>query len=87
MQKPLKEKYRSDPEAAVVTLSAQGRVGEGLTCKVETGKALVAAGLQSASSSMSPEQAEAPLPPVAGSPPEQPAADQGRLSGYRCSTS
>jgi len=33
-QKPIKEKYRSDPDAAVVTLSAQGRIGEGLTCKV-----------------------------------------------------
>ena len=48
MQKPFKEKYRSDPAAAVITLSAQGRIGEGLTCKVETGKALVAAGLHPA---------------------------------------
>jgi uncharacterized OsmC-like protein len=45
LQKPFKEKYRSSPDAALITLRAQGRIGEGLTCKVETGKALVAAGL------------------------------------------
>ena len=45
LQKPYKDKYRSAPEAAHITLRAQGRIGEGLTCKVETGKALVAAGL------------------------------------------
>ena len=49
LQKPLKEKYRRAPDAALVTLRAQGRIGEGLTCKVETGKALVAAGLHPAS--------------------------------------
>ena len=48
MQKPFKDKYRSAPEAAHITLRAQGRIGEGLTCKVETGKALVAAGLHPA---------------------------------------
>lgn len=48
LQKPYKEKYRSEPEAALITLRAQGRLGEGLTCKVETGKALVAAGLHPA---------------------------------------
>ena len=48
MQKPYKEQYRSAPEAAQITLRAQGRIGEGLTCKVETGKALVAAGLHPA---------------------------------------
>ncbi|MFN8456089.1 MAG: OsmC family protein [Anaerolineae bacterium] len=48
LQAPLKEKYRAEPETALVTLRAQGRVGEGLTCKVETGKALVAAGLHPA---------------------------------------
>jgi uncharacterized OsmC-like protein len=43
MQAPLKERYRAAPEAALVTLRAQGRLGrEGLTCKVETGRALVA---------------------------------------------
>ena len=48
LQKPFKDKYRSEPEAAHITLHAQGRIGEGLTCKVETGKALVAAGLHPA---------------------------------------
>jgi uncharacterized OsmC-like protein len=48
LQKPLKDRYRDAPGAALVTLSAQGRIGEGLTCKVETGKALVAAGLHPA---------------------------------------
>jgi len=48
LQKPLKEKYRTSPEAALVTLRAQGRIGAGLTCKVETGKALAAAGLHPA---------------------------------------
>jgi uncharacterized OsmC-like protein len=49
MQAPLKEKYRQQPGAALVTLKAQGRVGEGVTCKVETGRSLVAAGLHPAS--------------------------------------
>jgi uncharacterized OsmC-like protein len=49
MQAPLKERYRGAPEAALVTLRAQGRLGtEGLTCKVETGRALVEAGLHPA---------------------------------------
>ena len=48
LQKPYKEKYRNAPEAARISLRAQGRLGEGLTCKVETGKALVAAGLHPA---------------------------------------
>lgn len=49
LQKPFKDKYRNTPDAALITLRAQGRIGEGLTCKVETGKALVAAGLHPAS--------------------------------------
>src|SRR4026207_1323952 len=44
LQKPYKDKYRSAPEAAHITLRAQGRIGEGLTCKAETGKAQGAAG-------------------------------------------
>ena len=47
-QAPLKELYRATPDAALVTLRAQGRLGEGVTCKIETGKALVAAGLHPA---------------------------------------
>src|SRR6185369_8273579 len=48
LQSPLKERYREQPEAALVTLKAQGRLGEGVTCKVGTGKALVEAGLHPA---------------------------------------
>lgn len=48
LQAPLKQKYRENPPSAVVTLRAQSRLGEGITCKVETGKALVAAGLHPA---------------------------------------
>jgi len=48
IQVPLKERYRESPAAAMITLRAQGRVGEGVTCKLETGKALVAAGLHPA---------------------------------------
>jgi uncharacterized OsmC-like protein len=47
LQGPLKEKYRQDPRSAVVTLRAEGRA-TGLSCKVETGKALVEAGLHPA---------------------------------------
>ena len=45
MQAPLKERYREAPEAARVTLRAEGRLGEGVSCSIETGKALVVAGL------------------------------------------
>ncbi len=45
LQKPLKDRYRDHPGEAVVTLTAQGRMGEGVTCNVETGKALARAGL------------------------------------------
>lgn len=48
IQAPLKEQYRDAPEAALVTLRAEGRIGEGLSCKVETGKGLLIAGLHSA---------------------------------------
>jgi uncharacterized OsmC-like protein len=48
MQAPLKEQYRETPESALITLRAMGRLGGGVTCKVETGKALVAAGLHPA---------------------------------------
>ena len=48
IQAPLKERYKEQPAAALVTLKAQGRLGEGITCKVETGKALAAAGLHPA---------------------------------------
>jgi uncharacterized OsmC-like protein len=48
LQAPLKDKYRAEPAAALITLKAQGRIGEGITCKVETGRALVEAGLHPA---------------------------------------
>jgi uncharacterized OsmC-like protein len=48
LQAPLKERYRETPDAAMVTLRAQGRAGEGVTCKVETGKGLAIAGLHPA---------------------------------------
>jgi uncharacterized OsmC-like protein len=48
LQAPLKEKYRAQPDAAVVTLKAEGRIGEGLTCTIATGRALIEAGLHPA---------------------------------------
>lgn len=48
LQAPLKKKYEEDPGAALVTLRAEGQIGEGVTCRVETGKALVEAGLHPA---------------------------------------
>jgi uncharacterized OsmC-like protein len=48
IQAPLKDRYRESPQAAFVTLRAQGRAGEGVSCRVETGRALVEAGLHPA---------------------------------------
>ncbi len=48
LQAPLKEKYKSQPESAIITLTAQGKIGEGISCKVDTGRALVEAGLHPA---------------------------------------
>ena len=48
LQAPVKDRYREHPETASITLRAEGRIGEGITCRVETGKALVEAGLHSA---------------------------------------
>ena len=49
LQTPLKERYRAEPAAALVTLRARGRLGEaGVSCRVETGRALVEAGLHPA---------------------------------------
>ena len=48
LQAPLKNQYREKPESALVTLKAQGRIGEGVSCKIETGKALAEAGLHPA---------------------------------------
>src|ERR1700704_3216231 len=49
MQAPIKERYKSDPSAAIITLKAKGSIdGEGIACKVETGRALAMAGLHPA---------------------------------------
>ncbi len=48
LQTPIKARYRDDPDAAIITLKAQGAIGEGVTCSVETGRALVEAGLHPA---------------------------------------
>jgi uncharacterized OsmC-like protein len=48
LQAPLKDKYRNDPDSAFVTLRAEGRIGENISCKVATGRALVDAGLHPA---------------------------------------
>ena len=48
LQAPLKEKYREQPESAVITLKAKGKIGEGISCKVETGRAIIEAGLHPA---------------------------------------
>jgi uncharacterized OsmC-like protein len=50
LQQPLKDAYRSDPASAVITLRAWGELGaEGVSCSVETGRALAVAGLHPAS--------------------------------------
>ena len=48
IQAPLKAQYRQSSETALVTLRAEGRIGENITCKIETGKARVEAGLHPA---------------------------------------
>lgn len=48
LQAPIKDRYREQPKSALVTLRAEGKIGEGVTCNVQTGKALVEAGLHPA---------------------------------------
>src|SRR6476620_5944565 len=48
LQTPIKDRYKAQPGAALITLEAQGRLGEGVTCSVQTGKALATAGLHPA---------------------------------------
>jgi len=48
IQAPIKEKYREQPESALITLKAEGKIGECISCKVDTGRALVEAGLHPA---------------------------------------
>src|SRR4051794_8976356 len=49
IQSPLKERYQADPDAAMVTLSAEGTLGEGVSCSIDTGRAIAEAGLHPAS--------------------------------------
>lgn len=48
LQAPLKQQYKEQPQTAMVTLKAQAKMGEGITCKIATGRALVEAGLHPA---------------------------------------
>jgi uncharacterized OsmC-like protein len=48
LQAPIKERYRTEPKSAMITLRAEGKIGEGVTCNVQTGTALVEAGLHPA---------------------------------------
>lgn len=48
IQAPIKQQYKEDPDAAVITLKANGKIGEGITCKVDTGAAIAEAGLHPA---------------------------------------
>ena len=48
LQATIKEKYKNQPESSVFTLKAEGKVGEGISCNIETGKALIKAGLHPA---------------------------------------
>jgi uncharacterized OsmC-like protein len=48
LQAPLKQKYREQPQAAHITLKARGRIGEGITCQLETGRASAQTGLHPA---------------------------------------
>ena len=48
LQAPLKEKYHQQPQSAIITLKAEGKIGEDISCNVETGRAMVKAGLHPA---------------------------------------
>jgi len=48
LQAPLKQQYKDTPETAIITLKANGRIGEGVTCSVDTGRAIAEAGLHPA---------------------------------------
>jgi uncharacterized OsmC-like protein len=48
LQAPLKEKYRTEPGSALITLKAEGKIGEGISCSVNTGRAIIEAGLHPA---------------------------------------
>jgi len=48
LQAPIKDKYKTEPDAAVITLKANGSLDDGIACKVETGRAIQIAGLHPA---------------------------------------
>ena len=48
LQAPLKQKYKDQPQSAMITLRAQAKIGEGITCRIDTGKTIVEAGLHPA---------------------------------------
>ena len=48
LQAPLKQRYKENPEAALITLESHGSIGEGVTCRVDTGRAIAEAGLHPA---------------------------------------
>jgi uncharacterized OsmC-like protein len=48
LQAPFKDSYRKNPSSALITLRAQGRMGEGIACRVDTGRAVIEAGLHPA---------------------------------------
>lgn len=48
LQAPLKEKYKTEPASALITLKAEGKIGDGNSCKIETGHAIIEAGLHPA---------------------------------------
>ena len=59
LQAPLKQRYRDEPDAAIVTLKASGKLGEGISCSVDTGRALAEAGLHPATGGDGPSSAPA----------------------------
>ena len=48
LQAPLKDQYKQDPDQALITLKATGTLGEGVSCSVDTGRAIAEAGLHPA---------------------------------------
>jgi len=48
LQAPLKEKYRTEPAYAIITLKAEGKIGDGISCTIASGRALIEAGLHPA---------------------------------------
>jgi uncharacterized OsmC-like protein len=48
LQAPLKEKYKAEPESAIITLSATGAIGLGISCNIQTSRAMIEAGLHPA---------------------------------------